>query len=237
MNDLLRSSPKDASTELGRLRLLHLADSALPIGAMAHSFGIEGLVAEAGLRVEDLPSFFLQWLHSSGRLEAAFCHRAAEATCQDEWVRLNQQMSAFKIAAESREASLRLGKRFQALAATLITGTHDRRQVVDARLAFSGDVHLATAFGLTGSILEIENEAVAGAYLHQALYGAISACQRLLPFGQSAAMKLLWELKPTILEIARESSYSKFDDLWNLQPMLEITSMRHPHLETRLFIS
>ncbi len=119
----------------------------------------------------------------------------------------------------------------------MITGTHDRRQVVDARLAFSGDVHLATAFGLTGSILEIENEAVAGAYLHQALYGAISACQRLLPFGQSAAMKLLWELKPTILEIARESSYSKFDDLWNLQPMLEITSMRHPHLETRLFIS
>jgi urease accessory protein len=237
MNDLPRLSPNEGDLELGRLRLLHLADSALPIGAMAHSFGIEGLVAEAGLSAKDLPSFFEQWLHGSGRLEAAFCHRAAEVSCQDDWVRLNEEMSAFKIAAESREASLRLGKRFESLAVALMSDLHDQGRPVDARSAFSGDAHLATAFGLVGSMLAIQNEAVVGAYIHQALYGAVSACQRLLPFGQSAAMKLLWELKPTILEIVRESSYLKFDDLWNSQPMLDIASMRHPHLETRLFIS
>ena len=40
------------------LQLLHLADSALPIGTAAHSFGLEGLVAENDLEVADLRDFF-----------------------------------------------------------------------------------------------------------------------------------------------------------------------------------
>ena len=211
---------------LAWLQLLHLADSALPIGALAHSFGIESLVAEASLTAATLPAFCGAWLEGAGRMDARFCIRARAVQSQKEWQALNRELSAVRLARESRDAGLRLGKRFLGLAAGLID---------QPSLAYQGDAHLATAFGLTGAALAIEPRTVASAYLHQAVFGMISACQRLLPLGQSSAMRLLWELKPAMIAAAEAAATS--DDLWNVQPMLEIASMRHPHLATRLFIS
>lgn len=209
------------------LQLLQLADSALPIGAMAHSFGMESLTAEAGLEERDLSAFFVDWLSGTGLTEASFCLRAHAVRHPDAWCALNANLSSFKPARETRDGSLRLGRRFLALAADLVG---------DPRLHYGGEAHLSTAFGLVGSTLKIDPATVAATYLHQSLFGAISACQRLLPFGQSAAMRLLWSFKPQILDVVRQAQ-AEPDELWSLQPMLEIASMRHPHLHTRLFIS
>ncbi len=214
--------------DLAQLRLLHLADSALPVGAMSHSFGLEGMAAEHGLRAADLPEFFRGWLAGAGAVEAAFCMRAWEIRDPDPWCVLNSDLTARKPTRESRDASLSLGRRFLRLAASLMD---------DARLAMPGPAHFATAFGLVGGALGIPRAACAAAFLHQSLYGAVSACQRLLPFGQSSAAALLWELKPRILSVVADTAGREPDDLWNPQPMLEMASMRHPRLSTRLFIS
>ena len=169
------------------MELLHLADSALPIGGQAHSFGIESLVAEAGLTEKDLKPFFSEWLHGTGLTEAAFCIRAHAARSEDEWHDLNRELSALKPARESREASLRLGRRFLSLAAALIP---------NGTLSVQGDAHLAASFGLVGCALGVAPALIAAAFLHQTLFSAISACQRLLPLGQTRAMHLLWALKP-----------------------------------------
>jgi urease accessory protein len=208
------------------LRLLHLADSALPIGAMAHSFGVETLAAEYSLTEDSLPAFFCDWLLGAGKTEAAFCLWGHAAATQEQWTQLNAQLSSFKPARESREASLRLGKRFLSLASALTN-----------QPCYAGDAHLGLAFGLTGSALMLDSGMVAAAYLHQTLFGAISVCQRLLPFGQSAAMHLLWDLKPQIAETVEQAKTATLDDLWNVQPALDLASMRHPQLTTRLFIS
>jgi urease accessory protein len=215
-------------SDIACLQLLQLADSALPIGAAAHSFGIETLVAECGLTEAGLHDFFSDWLNGTGRTEAAFCLRAHAVASPQEWELLNEDLSSFKPARESRDASLRLGKRFLTLAAGLI------RQ---PGLPYQGDAHLATAFGLAGAALDLRPRLVAAAYLHQSLFGAISVCQRLLPFGQSSAMQLLWSLKAEIVHAVETAATAANDELWNPQPMLEIASMRHPHLTTRLFIS
>jgi urease accessory protein len=208
------------------LRLLQLADSALPVGAAAHSFGLETLTTNGDLTVAGLELFLRAWLEEAGALEATWCLEAARIESVTHWVRMNQTISAMKPARESREASMVLGRRFLDLASALM---EDPALV---ELAAAGcEVHLAAAFGRTGRALGADPQTAAAAYLHQSLAGLISACQRLLPLGQRQASLLLWKLKPFILSTVDSPSPTCF------LPALEIASMRHPGLPTRLFVS
>jgi urease accessory protein len=208
---------------LRSLQLLHLADSALPVGAAAHSFGLESLAAENGLEVRNLCSFFQGYLQEAGRLEAVFVY-AGYASSPQQWQPLNDQLSAMKPARETREASLRLGKRLAGLA-------------VEAFGIPARQGHLPLVFGYLGGCIGSPREEVAAAYLHQSLSGLVSACQRLLPLGQSAAATLLWQLKPAILEAVAVARETEVEDVCLSQPLLDLASSRHPGLHTRLFIS
>lgn len=207
------------------LKLIHLADSALPIGGAAHSFGLETLVAEGLLTTETLAEFLRDYLEETGVLEAVFC-RAAYHVGGAAWAALNQQLSARKPACESRQASLTLGRRFLQLFCTLEDGD-----------APAGETHYATAFGYAGRSLGVGEELAAAVYLQQAITALVSACQRLMPVGQQRAARLLWELKPNILEAVRASTTAEIDTVAAFTPLVEIGSMRHVELETRLFIS
>ena len=207
------------------MKLIHLADSALPIGSAAHSFGLETLVAEGLLTSETLPGFLRDYLDETGVLEAAFC-RAAYRVVLSDWPALNQQFSARKLAHESREASLTLGRRFLQLFCAL--------QGCEMP---EGDAHYATAFGYAGCALGVAEELTTAAYLQQSATALVSACQRLMPIGQQRAARLLWDLKPAILEAVRVGATAEIYTVPAFTPLVEMASMRHVTLETRLFIS
>jgi urease accessory protein len=220
---------------LGFIRMLQLADSALPIGAAAHSFGIETLADAGALDPSQLADFLLAWLEESGTLEALWCLEAAAAFdtgCVAPWIDLNRTISAMKPARESRAASAVLGRRFLDLVAELagVPLLHEF-----ARAAC--DIHLAAVFGAAGRALSIAPETVAAACLHQSLAGLVSACQKLLPVGQRQASQLLWDLKPAILESVRRAAGAPLAAAACFMPAVEIASMRHPWLATRLFVS
>ena len=191
---------------LADLRLLHLADTALPIGALAHSFGVESLTSCEMLIARDLPDFLQTYLEEAGTMEAVFCRQAfrlpAAANSENDlaarWLQLNNLLSARKPARESRVGSASLGANFLQVVLNLADLPLARAWASKLRSVRRAWYITAPRSVLCADLLGFDEDRVALVYLHQTVASLVSSCQRLLPLGQSEAARILWNLKPAI---------------------------------------
>jgi len=214
------------------LGLLQFSDGLFPAGAYAHSLGLEWYV-QAGLTrdASGLSAFI------AGHLQAAAApgdaaavkivrldpHRAFE---------LDAQLEAFKPARELREASRQMGRQTLRVACQLAADP-PLQDFYAAVAAGATPGHHAVALGLVGAALGWPTSELVTAYLYAAAAALANAALRLMPLGQLAGQRVLWELQPLILRLVQDLS----GDLGGFAPALEIAAMRHETLEARLFRS
>ncbi len=210
------------------------------------------MVSAGLLATRDLEIFLRGYLEETGVVEAVFCREAVRLASEApsdfpsaRWWDLNDRLAALKPAREARAGSAALGRNF--LRAVLALGEFNiLRQALEATDepsrpdsfdCRSGIIEHPTAFGLVSGALHFDEDPVVLSYLHQFVASSVSAFQRLLPLGQTQATRILWNLKPAIIEAANRSAEVSLDNLSSFTPLLDWGAMEHPVLSTRLFIS
>lgn len=221
--------------------LLQTADALFPTGAYAHSLGFEEMVRLGVVRDEaTLRTFLLEQIVPALREHELPYLRFAYGAARDghlaELRRIDGEISAWKLAAETREASVQLGTRRLKALRTICDGP---LLAAFETLILSGACrghHLAVC-GLQGAIERVPLEAALAAYFYQALAATGAAALKLIRIGQDGVQRSLRAGAAKAPATVRDSLAVARDDAGWFNPMLEIASMRHARAEERLFIS
>jgi urease accessory protein len=215
------------------LWLLQANDSAYPSGAYAHSFGLEEIVESGVVRnARELEDFIgKQIIPALLTFEIPFFARAhAAATTPDHQALLaiDRELDAWRIPAELRDASRRIGSQRLDLLATL----QNTPFIADFRAACPRSHHLVVT-AIEFSPLPLGQAARAFAF--QSIAGLTAASMKLIRIGQSACQQILRRSLENLGE-SLDASLSREPDGW-FNPLLEISSLRHARSHARLFIS
>jgi urease accessory protein len=219
--------------DLDLLRLLQLFDSQFPVGAFAHSGGLE-TYAQAGAGLPELRELMVSQIAlgwgrselSAARLAWSVASRPDAAA---ELTRLSALAGALKPIPSVRETSLRLGRRTLALLRRLHPDTF-------AAIAIEPPHH-AIVVGTAGALLQLPLRELVVAYAHSLLAGAVAAATRCMSVSPAQAQALIVELQPALGAAVERAMDATEDALFTCTPALDIRCYQQGSLHTRLFQS
>ena len=223
------------------LSLLQFTDGLFPAGAYAHSFGLEYCVQSGEVRdaagVEAFLRAHLEGCAGPTDAIALVCARRSAANGDlPSCLALDETLDAMKTPSELRDASRQMGRQ------TLRVATHLPCHAVLTEFGKAvaeelTPAHHAVVFGMIGGVLEWDALEMTGAYLYSTSAALVGATLRLLPLGQLAGQRIVWNAGPLIATLAEAAQDRQQCDMWSFAPALEIASMQHALLDARLFRS
>ncbi len=218
---------------------LQTSDAFFPTGAYAHSLGFEEFSRLAGVRDETgLREFAELHLLSALRdLELPYLRFAFNAA--DDSVALceiDREISAWKLARETREASTQIGRR--RLAALRVVNEQPRyRELADAVARGEAHGHHLTVSAVQARAEDFPLDAALAAYFYQTISGVCSAALKIIRIGQDGCQRVLRHVLASAEETIRVRLDAGRDEAGGSDRLLEIAAMRHEFADERLFIS
>jgi urease accessory protein len=222
------------------LALLHLCDSAFPLGAFAYSDGLEAAAADGRVAsTNDLRSWIDACLDESiGRLEGPAVWQAWAAVGDGDRQALellDEELTALRSSSSARRSTRAMGSR---LLTTWQALYPDPRLAEIVTRAHGG--HLAPvlpiAFAAVCACAGVDRRHAVDAFAYTRLAATISAAMRLMPVGQGDAHAVLartLDRVPAVVDriVERDARVESFS------PALDIEMMRQQYLHSRLFRS
>lgn len=223
------------------VKLLHLADPTLPIGAYTHSNGLETYVQHNlisnKLQLQDFiqQQLLENWVYN----DLAFVRQAyiyAKNAELEQLELLGDVINALKSANELRSASLKLGQRMvkifrENLHGELVQNIH---QKVEQKSIIP---HYSLMFGVYACVLGAELAQTLTAFAYNSLMGMITNGVKLIPLGQLEGQAIFFALEAKIAEAVNKTLELAEEEIGRCSIGLELRSMQHETLYSRLYMS
>jgi len=231
----------DTPTDFALLQLFQIHDSAFPIGSYTQSYGMETYIQDDLIRTkEELVDYCTSFLFNNlVRSDAILIQEAYAAALErdvDKLLYLEQLCGAMKLAKESREASVNLGRQFIRTVSPLVTDEFlaEWKERIDSK-EIKG--HYAVLYGIYSATTGISVHQAVMMNLYAAVSGLVQNAVRAVPFGQNTGVQAVNELIGPVTKAANLVATLTLDDISNNALGIELASMKHEYLFSRLFIS
>jgi urease accessory protein len=221
--------------------LLQTSDALFPTGAYAHSLGFEESVRLGVVRdASSLQAFLIDQIVPALREQELpylrFAFDAANAGHLAELRRIDLEISAWKLAPETREASAQLGtRRLKALRTISSAPLFEAFELVIVSGACCG--HHLSVCGLQAAVEGVPLHAALITYFYQSLAAICGAAMKLIRIGQDGCQRILREAAGLADPMITASLEVERPQAGWFNPALEIASLRHTRADERLFIS
>ena len=213
------------------LRLQQLFDTQFPVGAFAHSGGLETYSHVAGFDAAALHDLLAGQLERGwGRLELAVAalafDRGWDLAALDA---LAAEVQAWKPVPGQREASLKLGRRWAAIGRRLFPAEMDgfalRRP------------HQSVVVGALARRLDAPRAETILLYAQSTLSSSLAAATRSMSLSPEQAQETLIRLQPAVVIAAERAAANPEESFYAATPGLDVRAHQQAYLHTRLFQS
>jgi urease accessory protein len=154
----------------------------------------------------------------------------------DTLIELDLECNAVKLPSEIRMASQKIGIRLNKIFTSLVKNDFSDLFLrnIEQKI-ISG--HYCISFGLFAAIMCIDKEDVLNGFLYNTSAALVTNCVKLVPLSQQAGQEILFLLLPLLKDLAKNAMKPDKDRIGSCCPGLDIRSMQHEQLYSRLYMS